>query len=440
MKIGKFAGGIAGYTQSKVYNSFSAGELRGGACLVRLPGSDLAASRGVLNNWLASDNENALFSWNVSTDMADHKIAASTYTTGELAWLLNSNAESTATVSTYYTMKDGKTVFGTAANQTRKVTLKADGASDQIAYYNSGAPITLNYADNVESYEVTAGNANLVDGVLTLAGEDVTVTVTLAGANKSELQAYYDEYSAKGNYFETAEGKEVATLVAEAKEVLDDTSADQDAVNAVVAEFATLKYRAYPNLPKASEVDSYSDAVNLLITDLSELNYVAQNVAKFGNTKTLHLYVTENNGVITVGEADAANDMGGMHANIDGHGYTIKGVTVTSTDAGADGAWLDQYKGSYIKNLTFDGWYANVTGWKDAMLVSNATTNMTFENLTFVNCSNVLKNTNYYGLLLGDYATGTLTMNYCALIKPRHYKVIYKSIEHQKCLVNHKST
>ena len=212
--INGWAQGGSSYTHGRVYNSFNAGTV---TCVknptyvgaIRTGGT---AVNGVTNSYaignrlvyVADTDQKIAENPNYQAAIAQNNDSNSNlpyeiYTTGELAWKLNSGfvenysnhtdpafAEGIVNypqlaeyedLYTYYTVKDGKTVFGTEENQTIRVTIKHDGIENVIyvnadEYYDLGATGT---------YVLESGAAEVVDGryLKIDSPEDIVVTVSV---------------------------------------------------------------------------------------------------------------------------------------------------------------------------------------------------------------------------------------------------------------------
>ncbi len=138
------ASGINDWTQSMssgnvglVYNSFNAGTINATSkYLVRTSGSDAAAAQ--LNNYSIGTANTASNTHNTADNSY---LFVEEYTSGEMAWKLNKNAFDGGNGTTYYTVVDGKTVFGTADDQIRRITF-TDGTVTYYAYVTNGTAVS----------------------------------------------------------------------------------------------------------------------------------------------------------------------------------------------------------------------------------------------------------------------------------------------------------
>ena len=285
-------------------------------------------------------------------------------------------------------------------------------------YAKVGETISLNYSELPCNYQILTGNSQLTGGKmdqLTVV-DDTNLNVTVTGVDTAALAAAVAQYNGlnKG-YFVNSEGEaNLAEKIAEAEAIIADTEnvagkeqAEINALATLIADGYQLDTQ-YPNFPKVTEFDTYKNwgAVNFLVTDIDELNALAGKKASFTKDYTVHF---AENVVIEVGAEDAANNMSGMNANINGHGATIKGVTFSLTSGAGDAAWLGVYGGSKISNLVLDSWNTTFTGWKSGVLIANSNVALTLENITIKDCT-ASYSANYGGFLLGDYNGSALTL------------------------------
>ncbi len=359
------------------------------------------------------------------------KLTATAGESGELAYLLNnadysSNNAALGTyyygddyatkLATYYDVVDEKFAFSATNPEYCRIEL-INTAGNKTLYAKKNTTITLNYAEGLEcEYTVISGTSTLsgVNNDQLLVLEDTSITVTLTGIVTDALEAAVAKYNGLNvGYFvnKTSGENDLANQIAAANAIIDGTNedAEQDDVNALATLIADgYQLDDYPNIPKVSEFDTYKDlgAVNFLVTDITELNALAGKKASFTKDYTVHF---AENVVIVVGAEDAAKNMSGMNANIDGHGATIKGVTFSLTSGAGDAAWLGVYGGSKISNLVLDSWNTTFTGWKSGVLIANSSVALTLENITIKNCTASYVG-NYGGFLLADYNGSALTL------------------------------
>ena len=390
-----------GQASAKIRNSFNYGTLNAGNTGVVRQNATADATLHVnsyaLGTKYASEGSAALLALNAEPFMQDKEI----YSNGVLAWMLNSNY--TTGLKTYYTLQDGKTVFGTAANQTVRLTLKCNGLADEYIYINAGEQITLDYAENA-TYTVTSGEGSSVEGaVLTIGPEDVVVTVTIVGMNYKALDDAFAYYEARDvELYADGEEGNLAELIATLKVMKEQGQFQaQGMIDAYAALLMSYELKnEYPAFPAAKDVPLYEGANGFLVKDLADLEYVANNPLKFGAGTVIYLDAD-----ITVPAGSAANKLHNVAAAIDGKGHTITGVTMKN---GQD-SWLGSYTGAYVKNLVMDSWNGTGMAWQGALLVYNAGASFTIENVKVVNCS-ITGGANGLSFLVGIINHGSLTV------------------------------
>lgn len=444
-----YAGTLSGYTQSStvVWNSFALGNAIGKYCgFVRYTGT-VDTLKQVQNSYTAGNTNRFDYGndeYNTSNNAGDGKYNISKYVlgydayqTGEMAWLLNTNSEyhkikdtdgdkDITLERTYYTVENGKTVFGTEANQTRKVTYLLNGVEIGADYVSANTEYTLNYVTGA-TYELVSGTATLDGNVLTMGQDDVTVKVvvntTLDYTDLLKAMSRYDEEML--SYMKDSAAIQ-AQLDAAKAAIAAGTYADQDAVAAAAQALnAAYQYAGYPYLPSITKSAKYSDAPGYLVGSLAELEYLAS--IKTYLTVDQVVYLTAD--IEVPSRASAANDMNGLKASIDGKGHTIKGITVsgstTYTNTDNPRGWLGTYTGNYIKNLVMDSWTGISMNWQGALLVGYAqNTNMVIENIKAVNCSvQSSTTTNGVSLLVG-------------YMKNDSHKITFKNIHIENCTLD----
>ena len=374
-------------------------------------------------------------------------VSADAVESGEMAYLLNNNYVQNALSQyldsgrPYFDVVDGKTLRVDADPNLRKITMKLGGQADKCLYAKDGETVTLNYV-NGATYEIASGNGTIAGDQLTVNG-DVVVNVNAEGILiLDELKAAVNAYADKDASLYTNENSDSLVEVLETVAGIIDGSvpavqAQVDAYVGLLNSFYLIN--KYPNLPKASDMNKYPVAVGYLVYDLADLNAVANATATLTVDQTIYLMDD-----VTVTAGASANSMKGLKASIDGNGYTIKGVHVVGDEDDWGGsAWLGNYSGKSVKNLVLDSWTTESLGWQGALLVSEAASNATYENITIkdsvvtggtvrnglaaligivrsttVNIKNIrventklLRNSVNFGFVLGRNENGTVTMD-----------------------------
>ena len=359
-----------------IYNSFNAGELK--ASLVGLIRHNSNSATNPHSNSYSLGYQFASSGHADRTKVLNAEpwtqMDTSIYSDGRLAWMLNSGY-ATGT-KTYYTVKDGKTVFGTADNQTVRVSLVCSGSATEYVYVNAGESVTLNYADNAE-YALAAGAAGSLNGAVYTAGnEDATVNVTIVGFNYKNLDdafAYYAERDTAlyADFEEMNLAELIETLKARKESNSFSAQGEIDAFAGVLMSFELIN--EYPNLPAASDAALYPEAVGFLIKNVADLEFASENVTLFTADQTLYL--------------DADLDLTGssfkgflkLYADFDGKSHSISNL---AQNTAAEAGFFRYFYGEKISNLTLDNVHF-IGGYGRAVLVAELYSNggLTIENV-----------------------------------------------------------
>lgn len=401
---GSYVGSLSGYTQSvtAVWNSFAVGTATGSyPSFVRYTGTVDTLTRVVnaytVGNTGRYDYGNSEYnkdnnSGNGKYNTSKYELGYDAYQTGELAWLLNANSEEHKiynSTPTYYTVKNGKTVFGTVENQTRKISYLLNDVEIGADYVSANTDYTLDYVDGA-TYTLAGGTATLNGNKLSMGQDDVKVNV-----NVNNKLDYTDLLKAMSRYdSETLsymkDSAAIKAKIADAKaKIANGTYADQAAVKAAAEALnASYVYAGYPTLPSITKSDIYPDAPGYIVSSLEELEYLS--IVR--GTLTVDDVIYLGADIEVTSRASAANVMRDLKASIDGKGHTIKGITIasdpTETGTGRPDSWLGNYTGNYIKNLTMDNWTVIAGNWQSSLLIGKAqNANMVLENINVVNCS-----------------------------------------------------
>ena len=359
------------------YNSFNAGlviaQNSTTTGLVRYNGSTsnanlISNSYTLYTKKLESGGSSVLNVYNTP----EYQLSDDAYSTGELAWKLNSKYEESKGQRTYYTVENGKTVFGTAENQTVRISLDCDG-NTQYVYANRGDTVELSYTLGGATYDLAEGSSATLEGsTLSDFTGDVTVNVTLNGTDYTELEAEIKAVEAKNaSLYQTADGTPLEVYLTELKSQIVAGTADAAAASAVL-EGIRLKDGV---LPAAHEAAENLDADGYKIHDLADMEYVAMNADLFKG-KTLYF---END--IVVEPASPANSWWYVTAAIDGKGHTVSGVTKRE-------AWIRE--ATTIENITFTDFTIMDNGNSGGIVVNfvGANSTVTFENVNLLDSSN----------------------------------------------------
>ncbi|MBQ6824387.1 MAG: hypothetical protein IJP27_07025 [Clostridia bacterium] len=367
-----YAGTLSGYVQTntKLYNCFALGTATGLVpSFIRYTADGLAVSNA--KNCYTAGNTAAYCPKNVTGDLSAYALSAAAYSTGELAWKLNQGMEGDTLA--YYTVKDGKTVFGTAENQTRRVSMVLEGGETKYVYGSAGEQVKLNYAIGA-SYE---GEAEIVGNLLTMPDRDITVSVTLGALDYNALQIALAQYD--GVYMEFIQNRQAVEELIEAVEFrMENGYADQESIDAdTKALNDAFVYVPAEQFPSVKDYAKYPGFHGFSISSLEELEFAAKYINKL--TADLTLYFASD---IQVTEDSVANNMRMAAVSLDGMGHTISGLRVSGD------AWLGDYAGKSVRNLTFKDCHATNQPWQGALLIKNLTSpELVLENLNFDHCS-----------------------------------------------------
>ncbi|MBQ6824068.1 MAG: hypothetical protein IJP27_05410 [Clostridia bacterium] len=397
-----YAGSLSGYVQGNtlVYNCFAVGTGIGTPCFVRYNGQGLAAEKTVNSYAVGHAGPFDCNDKNYKPD--ENNIKEEAYSNGELAWMLNSNYVAGQSDRVYYTLQDGKTVFGSTANATVRVTLTMEDEEDAYLYVNAGTALTLDYAAGA-TYKVADGCEGTIEGnVLTVPSSDTTIVASTSGLKYRSLATALEQYDNEEIFTYLVDGAALKEKVAAIRakyealsyETQEEVDADVELLN------SSFKFGEAPALPPVTMVVEYPNVGGYMINTLEHLEYVAANQARF--TKDMVLYLGAD--IVVTPGSSANKQLDAMHASIDGRGYAIKNLTFTGDPANWGGdAWLGYYEGAFVKNLTMEGWKATNLGWQGALLIFEATHgNAVLENIEVINCTAVNGGTrNGLALLVG---------------------------------------
>ena len=361
------------------YNSFNAGlviaQNSTTTGLVRYNGSTsnanlISNSYTLYTKKLESGGSSALNVYNT----ADYQLSDDAYSTGELAWKLNSGYEESKGQRTYYTVENGKTVFGTAENQTVRISLDCDG-NTQYVYANRGDTVELSYTLGDATYALAEGSSATLEGsTLSDFTGDVTVNVTLNGTNYTALEAEIKAVEAKNaSLYQTADGTPLEEYLTALKSQIGAGTADAGTASTVLDGIVLKK----GELPAAHEAAENPEAAGYKIYDLADMEYVAMNADLF---KGKTLYFEKD---IVVEPASPANSWWYVTAAIDGQGHTVSGITKRE-------AWI--YEATTIKNITFTD-FTITSNENSGGIISQRVTNdnnkkTIFENVNLLDSSN----------------------------------------------------
>ncbi|MBQ8892896.1 MAG: hypothetical protein IJ043_00625 [Clostridia bacterium] len=400
-----YTGILSGYVQGEtlVYNCFSLGTAQGGTpTFVRY--NNTTGIKSLTVNSYAVNHTGYFDSAVKDYNPAANNVPVEAYSNGELAWMLNSGYTGNAAGSrVYYTLQDGKTVFGTVSNQTVRVTLTMEDTEDAYIYANAGSTVTLDYALGA-TYTIADGMAGSIEGdVLTVPNSDTTVVAVTSGLKYRSLQLALEQFEDESVFGYILDGVAVKAKVEAIRAKYENMAyEDQAEVDAdVVYLNSAIKFGEAPYLPPVTKVDTFPEAGGYMIYSLSDLEYVATNYSKYTVDTVLYLGAD-----IEVTAGSSANQMRNMKASIDGMGHSIKNVTFSGANS-----WLGSYAGKFVKNLVMENWTATGAPWQGALLIFETGGDVTLENITAIGCSITTGGNNGLGILVGiQQGSNNLTM------------------------------
>ncbi|MBQ7090337.1 MAG: hypothetical protein IJN82_04390, partial [Clostridia bacterium] len=356
-----------------VYNVFNSGTLTKSATdkidnktNVIYRGGNVAADTA-LSNIYALEGTTEELANSYTTVGTSRMVAAATYSSGELAYLLNSGKKNYTAERTYFTLNDeNQTVLGPAETQIRKIIVKD----------SSGSVTSTKYGAQGSDYSVGSGTVyktnknHYTNGSFIVPDYDLTLTA----ASQASLSQYISLY----NYWN---GKRAAYFDVEAKTDLayDDfetqirrleTAYNNGLVN--VTSMAALELDAMTTLqgqyrdgdvgmPHAYLVEAHPDApVGYRIHSAEDMHALAEytaifNAARASGKETILKMVNNVDMALYAGEPFYIN---GLDATFDGNNKTIFNFTYENLDkdnANIGPALFRGYIGSGISNLTIDG-------------------------------------------------------------------------------------
>lgn len=281
-----------------------------------------------LNNVYSDDDFDGVVERGDQTLTAEMENSA--FAIGEVAYLAQ-------TADCYWTMADGLPAFGTAENQTRKITVSGDVHA--TLYANGGETVEL--AKALPGYVFTADKGTLDETAakLTMPAEDVALTAyqedSVAGQAVAAL-AYFALRDTK--YY--AEGLVAALATTETK--LAESTVTAEDVTALTAYVGNYKEGlAAPDLPSVSDCDLYPGLSGYMIFNVDDL-IAAADRKELTTEQTLYLGASLD---LTDVEFEG---LSGVRYAFDGRGYAIQNWTAESR------GFFDWYRGNSVSNLKME--------------------------------------------------------------------------------------
>ncbi len=348
--------------------------------------------------------------------------------------------------------KDGITAFSTDKyDATYSLTIKKMIGeyvlSTEVSYHQVGEKLTApeyeGYALNEDAEKTPV---TLVDGEFLMPAKNAELVYVATAPNWNFLEDLIGEYQnyVDLGYDQSSEcGRDLVTLLVNMKEIYANRANMEDAealeyIEYFANEAARLEKILFPDLSLLS-ISQYEDFPNeaiYTIASLSDLERVYKYKGNLNDKQTIRLVaditIPENYTSSAIGNA---NDLSGLVASIDGKGHTITGLKT-------ENAWLGDYAGAAIKNLTFkdcsvtasvnySGLLINVysgtrleisgvslincaaikgTGSPRISLIVGQGKNITFKNVDIQNCSIDTASPNN-GFLVGQANGGAFTID-----------------------------
>ncbi len=303
---------------------------------------------------------------------AQYRLDAAAYADGTLAYKLN---EGSAASNIFFTVKNGKTVLGSATDKVVKITVGEDSY-----YLVTGEKMTVTIPDG--NVIVATGDAKVDGSVITAGTTDTIITFaddeasTLADA-KRQLQNLLDQYSAREEkYFTSDAWTSYQNWINTANTALDgELSAITAAITAGKAlNMAKATTLAYPDYPSVADYDAYKDtavkhfAVGtkdewLAAVALSNREYAPDAAASGRNFVNVTIHLTA--------DIDMNNEQmlplcygASFGGKLDGHGYVFKNINIDiKNPVGSVGLVSKQYGNElWVCNLGIESGSIKVSG------------------------------------------------------------------------------
>ncbi len=346
----------------------------------------------------------------LNEENAGYNLEQGAVASGELAYKLNTNWQNFNTYKdkgnvsasqkgqlpdyerVYWTVANGKTIIGTAENQTRRITVNANG--DELYFYASKdekVDMAAVFGENV----TFADNTAVWDGKSVVMGDaDITLTVTSMNETaKNKALALFDGKDLS----ETSDFVDAAAITAAINKLNATQYTDQAVLNADVKALTDLyklnAEKAYnvrhpynveafvigPDMEFAGYTLEADPAIKSLhIGSVEDLEYVEKNVDLYTLEHTLYLDAD-----LDLAESEFVS-LNGLKASFDGQNYKITNYNRKNM---ANTAFFDVFYGKSLKNLTFED--CDVSGQYSALIMYryNGEGTLALENITVNNCA-----------------------------------------------------
>jgi len=381
---------------------------------------------------------------------------------GKLAYLLNANhAGNYGRI--YYTVENGATAVGTAADRTIAIVLDDAGVATTV-YVNLDEANGFDLADLHEIgapiYEVAAEDVSYVsieDSILTVTGAPadsaINISVYSDVVDLTELKAAYAELSAlpveeQGWYTSDAVSGTLAEFLVAVKAKIDATETATAGAytsgKAVAEDLELLNTFSVAGIVPVAAFAKYKDAEGYTVANAKDLEYLS--TVKDELTAKQTVYFTADID-LSAWTADTYTDVDGdvnnllnLKASLDGGKAANGKAKISGLKIVTDGnsGWLGSFTGGSIKNLAFENCtslYNNINYGSLLVMSVAASTDYdvaTFENLSFKNCTSTSAPVDYEGaagnrrcnLVVGSLYRATnfkdITIENCTLMSNTH--------------------
>ncbi len=335
----------------------------------------------------------------------DRVLNAGVDVTGELAWLMNLNYDTTYDAEygrKYYTVKNGQTVFGTKQEQPVKVNIKVDGETVETVYAVAGIPLSLGYFyDNIQVVENYAASVNAENELILNSlpnGLEMTVNVEYAaGLDYSKLRATLQEMEQIENKDEYTSNVTADSMEETLKELKTKAYASQGEVNDAVA-LLNSYYRVLDIVSILECTDKNKMEAAYAVSTVKELEYLSTIKSWFDVNK--EIYITADLDLTgwtkdTYPDIDGdVTDLSGLKASLSGESAPggkakIIGLTVSPDLKQYDSGWLGTYEGKSVKNLEFNKCSIaySISTYTGILMGTFEGEKLTVENVSMVDCS-----------------------------------------------------
>ncbi len=309
--------------------------------------------------------------------------------------------------------------------------------SAEVSYHKVGEKLT---APQYEGYElnedVEKTPVTLENGTFVMPAENAVLVYEPTVPHwdfLEELINKYQEYVDQGYDQSSEGGKDLTSLLINMRDIyeLRANMEDEEAMEYIVG-FANEAARLYkvlfpaPNYVSISQYEENPDMEIYTVESVTDLEYVSRykeeiDKNKFGQKQTIRFA-----GNVTIpkdytpSKIGNANDLSGLVASIDGAGYTLSGLKLTNS-------WLGDYKGTSIKNLTFEKCNGTTDIDYGGLLINTyGGSKLLIENVSLKSCSSNAV----------DEKSGSTVSSRVSLIMGRGKNITFKNIDIRNCSIS----